>query len=129
MPLELLEADGETPLGNIPYGDIGPGQSYVGKNSEPYQVILSNPDESGVDAEVTIIPNPAVPEAQTYLRLATGAEAPSDPGDWKAFGDMPLSLGTIAAEGQVNIWVDVVVPAFANRRRRVPLKFRAYEVE
>lgn len=128
MALELYEADGTTPLGNIPYGDIGPGQSYTGKHDGPIQVVVKNTDEASVDAEATILPNATIPEAQTYLRLATGAEEPGSE-DWKAYADMPLDLGTIAGEGTVNVWVDCVVPPFANRRRRVPLKFRVYEVE
>lgn len=106
--LEWFEIDGETPLGALTWGLLEPGQSQFGVTGEYLRAVLKNTGTEPTSAHVAIVPvGDGV--AAGYLRIAQGA---GSPGPFESEG-VPLDVGTLAPDGEVGIWVDVVIPPLA----------------
>ena len=116
--LRLYEADGETYLGDINMGVIGPGESYHAKNGAYKQVVVKNDGEyTLVDCEIGFTQVGGTMAFQWVL-VAVGEEAP---GPFQGYAQGPLSIGTLAPDATARLWLNANVPLYAEPN--VPVAF------
>lgn len=127
--LEFFEADGSTPLGRLRLGEIRPGQSYTGLHGgNAYQVVLRNTGLLDMEDVAVAITQVTGFPTHLWLRIAAGATQPAEPDDWVGYGDPDLVIGTLNADEDVNIWVDMEVPLVAPAGDGQMVRLRAYGV-
>lgn len=128
MALQWLEDDGDTPAGPIALGTIAPGQSYIGKNGSPYQLVLKNVGANTWDNVAIQLVQVGSFALHQYIRVAIGDSEPSAE-DYVGADDPDLEVGTLEAGESVKVWLDADVPLSAPRQMAQMVSLRAYGEE
>ena len=123
--LQWYRHDGATPLPGLTFGVVGPGETYFEKHSEYIQAVLKNLGGATVnDVVVEFLPVDTF-MIHEYVEVAVGATQP-DPGEFVDYASLPLDVGNIAPSGEVRLWFNCVVPAYAQRLTGQYARIRAY---
>ena len=126
--LAWFESDGTTPLGSLPFGKVGPGETYSGKHDGPLQVVLKNTGATSIaDVAIEIRQVSAFP-LHEYVLIAEGDTEPA-PEAFVDSSDPDLEVGTLAASATAKIWLDLSVPLVATRGVGQFASLRAYGSE
>lgn len=113
--LQWFESDGVTPLGNIPLGSVGPGETYTGKHAGvALQVVLKNTGVTDIETVTVAITQVSNYPAAEYALIAQGATQPAAGPAWVDH-EGSLAIGTLEPNDAVNIWIDADVPLIAPR--------------
>lgn len=126
--LQWYQADGTTPLGRIPFGKVGPGDSYFAKNGEYVEVVLKNAGAESVENVVVELLAMLDYPAYEYVLVAEGDTQPGSEA-FVTHTDPPLNVGLLLAGGSARLWFDCVVPAYAPRGEAQRMQVRAYGYE
>jgi hypothetical protein len=123
--LRWYESNGSTLLAAIALGTLKPGQEYAVVHGAPRDYVLKNEGEASLTVLLAIMPVATYP-ANQYLLVGVGNTEPA-PEAFVDSTDPPLALGTIAAGGQVRVWVNAVLPNDAEYQQAMLARLRAYE--
>lgn len=123
--LTWFDSDGVTPLGPIKLLSTGPGEQYSVKHGAMRQVVLKNVGSSAIeDVAVQIRIVNAFP-LNEYILIGTGETAPDEEA-MVGHEDEDLIVGTLEADEEANVWIDVAVPPFAGQAVGMFVSLRAY---
>jgi hypothetical protein len=121
--LRWFKEDGETPWGLESLQKVGAGETYHGKYGDYARAVLKNVSAEPMHGVMLMITQQRNDILHEMLSIAIGEESP---GAFSTFEDEPIEVGTLIAGGTVNVWINVVVPAWVPPRNESQAAIRAY---